>query len=80
MAADTLVAGYPACAVATFRRGQGPDGKWIAWTAQCGAVGIEKGAFERAGQARRGELCRGCFPGRKHNACKLDKPVDLTDK
>lgn len=77
MPANTPIVGHPVHAVATYTPGGNEWGvKWIDWTAQCGATGTRMGAgsFDLAGGARRLELCAACFPGRDHNACKLDKP------
>lgn len=80
MPADTLTIGYPAHAVATYSWDVNDYGtRTVEWTAQCGATGTETGGrFLPAGSARRLELCPQCFPGRKHNACKLDKPKDVS--
>ena len=80
MPADTPVVGHPAHAVATFRRTGNDFGvEWAEWVAQCGATGKEMGspAFLRAGSCRKLELCSRCFPGRDHNACRLDSPVEI---
>ncbi len=84
MPADTPTAGYPVHAVATFSRGCNEWGAaWVDWVAQCGATGTQMGArtggdFLRAGSCRSRELCPSCFPGGRHNACRIDKPRDIT--
>lgn len=80
MPADTPTVGYPVHAVATYSWDCNEHGtRWVNWTAQCGATGVEMGGrFLRAGSARRLELCPKCFPGRDHNACLLTKPRDIT--
>lgn len=83
MPADTPVAGTPAHAIAE----QTPGGneyrvRWIDWIAQCGATGtlMGSGPFLTAGSCRKLELCPACFPGRDRNACRLDKPRDLSSE
>lgn len=80
MSADTITAGYPVHAVATFRRWENDFGmKGVKFTAQCGFAGsVGSFGFGKAGSARSRELCPRCFPGYDHNACKIDPPQDLT--
>ncbi len=80
MPADTPVVGYPAHAVDTYTWDVNDYGtRRVGWVAQCGAAGYEIGGrFLTAGSCRRLELCTACFPGRDRNACRLEKPRDLT--
>lgn len=79
MPADTPTVGHPAHAVDAFTWGANEWGtRWVDWTAQCGATGRTMGGrFLPAGSCRRLELCPKCFPGRDHNACRLDKPREI---
>lgn len=81
MPADTPVVGYPAHAVATYSWDVNEHGtRWVDWTAQCGATGRDMGRFLPAGSCRLPELCVECFPGLQFNACRMDKPRDLTEQ
>jgi hypothetical protein len=65
VSALTQTAGYPPHAVRTYRQEVTGHGVTITeWTAACGADGSLTGTdpFKPAGQARRLELCRACFP------------------
>lgn len=80
MPSDTPTLGYPAHAVAEYSWDVNEWGaRWVDWVAQCGASGRAMGGrFFAAGSCRSRELCPKCFPGYDHNACKLDKPRDIS--
>jgi hypothetical protein len=81
MPADTPVVGYPAHAVKEFSWDVNEWGtRTTNWRAQCGAEGASMGRFLAAGSCRRAELCSRCFPGRLHNACSMDKPIEIDPK
>lgn len=80
MPADTPVIGTPAHAVDSYTWDCNEHGvRWVDWTAQCGATGTAMGGrFLTAGSCRKLELCTACFPGHDRNACRLDRPRDLS--
>lgn len=82
MSAVDVVVGYPKHAVAEYHNWTNPHGvKFVDWRSVCGASGTETGHANRfglSGSARKGELCRSCWP--TGHSTRQAKPMERAER